>query len=82
MSAVPVIAVCWVVALVPTVPLWFGQHDDGCGGGGGDIGGADGDDGGGDGGIVPPWCDFVCDLCGLSMTKSPLMMIKNCNFSI
>ena len=23
-SAVPVIAVCWVVALVPTIPLWFG----------------------------------------------------------
>ena len=48
MSAVPVIAVCWVVALVPTIPLWFGRHDDGCGGdsddGGGVIGGGDDDD--------------------------------------
>ena len=43
-SAVPVIAVCWVVALVPTIPLWFGRHDDGCGGG------YDGDDDGDDGG--------------------------------
>ena len=24
-SAVPVIGICWAVALVPTIPLWFGE---------------------------------------------------------
>ena len=23
----PVIAICWVVALVPTIPLWFDHYD-------------------------------------------------------
>ena len=41
MSAVPVIAVCWVVALVPTIPLWFVVVDYG---GVGGVGSGDGED--------------------------------------
>ena len=54
MSAVPVIAVCWVVALVPTIPLWFVVVDyggDGGDGGDDDIGGDDGVGNGGVGGV-------------------------------